>query len=65
MESQMIFYAKIGSEVCKEGSCDKEERRITFEVKNLMEMEKEVGERIIKRNYQELVEYYRRQRTNE
>jgi len=59
VKSQMMFYAKVAS---KENTCGKKEKGISsFETKDL----RRVSERIMEKNYRELVEYHKRQYSNE
>ena len=60
----MVFY-KTKPKEYKEGRCSEERSKISFEIKNLREMMRGVSERIIEKNYRELVEYHKRQYSDE
>ena len=64
MKAQMVFCKKIRSEEC--GVCGNGNKisSETENIKNLIEQREKVNKRIFKQ-YRELVNYYRRQYTNE
>ena len=64
MKAQMVFYEKIRSEEC--GACGNGNKisSETENIENLIEQREKVNKRIFKQ-YRELVNYYRRQYTNE